>query len=282
MPRSLSAHTPQLKLSAAEHAKIAKKLRDCVPAGGNNPDREEEKFLEMIWEMMVIMDAEKKMIESYEWTIMSSGESSESSGETTPEPMISHRVMSCCGCRSIRPTNHPVSTKMKGNSHEYPSDEVSTLPPLNTAPRRRSSTSKPLNALKRMSSVLTSSRHKEDNKSQESLFTQLDNLADHPQYCPNPAPGLGYKPVKTATSKGGAAQPLARRSPYLNSAIRLETFRTSGQIQAGVLQIFKCLVSCGPHQATVQHARISPVATSKPSTMSSSLLPMLVVYHLFC
>ena len=57
-------------------------LREYVPAGGNNPDREEQKFLEMIWEMMVVMDAEKKMIEDYEWAVMSSNESSESSGDS--------------------------------------------------------------------------------------------------------------------------------------------------------------------------------------------------------
>ena len=78
MPRSLSTRTRQLNLSAAERDKLANLLTNYVPAGGLKPEREQEKFLETIWEMMVIMDAEKQSISSFERDIESSGTSGDS------------------------------------------------------------------------------------------------------------------------------------------------------------------------------------------------------------
>ena len=115
---------------------------------------------------------------------------------------------------------------MEEDEHEHLSDEDTSRPLLVTAPapRRQSSTSRPLNAIRRMGSVLLSNRNKEssgsstntrsllnirsnDNESKESFLTQLDRLADHDKAWSNPAPGLGYKPVKAATFKESPSQP---------------------------------------------------------------------------
>ena len=58
-----------------------------------------------------------------------------------------------------------------GSSYDYPSDEEISQPLLNTAVRRRSSTTKPFNAIRRMGSILSTNHGKQGNKSQESFHT---------------------------------------------------------------------------------------------------------------
>ena len=61
---------------------LANLLENYVPAGGLNPEREQEKFLQDIWELMFTMDAEKHSISSFEIDI-ESFETSSTRRETT-------------------------------------------------------------------------------------------------------------------------------------------------------------------------------------------------------
>ena len=63
MPRSTTTPVLRLRLLPSQHREIGKKLTNWVPPRSLNPQREEDKFLEGIWELIVKMNDERQELE---------------------------------------------------------------------------------------------------------------------------------------------------------------------------------------------------------------------------